>query len=73
MYLKNTVLYAGQQNFPINSSQILQGKKIFQANITESFPDGFTIETIIDGKPLRGILFSNKPSNSNMAKYNSSR
>ncbi|XP_034673926.1 kelch repeat-containing protein 1-like isoform X1 [Vitis riparia] len=62
-----------QQNFPINSSQLLQGKKIFQANITESFPDGFTIETIIDGKPLRGILFSNKPSNSNMAKYNSSR
>ncbi|KAK9267024.1 hypothetical protein L1049_027495 [Liquidambar formosana] len=62
-----------KQNFPLNESQHLQGKKIFHAKVTESFPDGYTIETIIDGKPLRGILFSNRPSFSNTANGNSSR
>ncbi|KAF8037371.1 hypothetical protein BT93_B0321 [Corymbia citriodora subsp. variegata] len=40
----------------------VQGKKIFQARVTENLGDRYTIETVIDGKPLRGILFSNKPS-----------
>ncbi|XP_048135838.1 serine/threonine-protein phosphatase BSU1-like isoform X4 [Rhodamnia argentea] len=39
----------------------VQGKKIFQARVTENLGDRYTIETVIDGKPLRGILFSNKP------------
>ncbi|KAE8681417.1 Transporter associated with antigen processing protein 2 isoform 1 [Hibiscus syriacus] len=49
-----------RENFPLNEV-LLQGKKTFQAKVTESFPHGYTIETIIDGKPLRGILFANVP------------
>ncbi|KAM7471228.1 hypothetical protein LguiA_009411 [Lonicera macranthoides] len=56
----------GRQNVYLNEYQTpLQGKKMFQANITKSMPDGYTIETVIDGKPLRGILFSNKPASFN--------
>ncbi|GFS40345.1 galactose oxidase/kelch repeat superfamily protein [Actinidia rufa] len=36
------------------------GKKTFQAKVTKCFPVGYTIETVIDGKLLRGVLFSNK-------------
>ncbi|KAK9116027.1 hypothetical protein Sjap_014974 [Stephania japonica] len=36
-------------------------EKLFEAKVTEAFQYGYTIETIIDGKPLRGILFSHKP------------
>ncbi|XP_068654159.1 uncharacterized protein [Aristolochia californica] len=36
-------------------------EKVFQAKVTDSFHYGYTIETTIDGKPLRGILFSCKP------------
>ncbi|XP_018469357.2 uncharacterized protein LOC108841072 [Raphanus sativus] len=36
-----------------------QGKTVFQARVTESSPLGYTIETIIDGKVLRGVLLSN--------------
>lgn len=39
-----------------------QGKTIFQATVTENVPLGYTIETIIDGKVLRGVLFSNRHS-----------
>lgn len=60
----------------MNQSQPIQGKRIFQAKVIERFQDGYTIETSIDGKPLRGIIFSNKPSgfsslydNSNRCKY----
>ncbi|XP_057952486.1 uncharacterized protein LOC131146738 isoform X2 [Malania oleifera] len=49
-------------NLPLNESQPLQGRRTFQAKVTQSFPHGYTIETVIDGKPLRGILFSNRPS-----------
>ncbi|KAK3037975.1 hypothetical protein RJ639_030680, partial [Escallonia herrerae] len=38
------------------------GKRTFEANISKSLPDGYTIETVLDGKPLRGVLFINKPS-----------
>ncbi|KAJ6874398.1 kelch domain-containing protein 3-like [Populus alba x Populus x berolinensis] len=51
----------GRENFPLNQRQLHQGKKTFQAKVTESLPHGYTIETTVDGKPLRGILFSNKP------------
>ncbi|KAM6569472.1 hypothetical protein CsatB_017457 [Cannabis sativa] len=59
-YQPSTVPVYGQaaiQNF----SLMQQSKKTFQAKVTERISDGYTIETIIDGKPLRGILFSNRP------------
>ncbi|XP_039069408.1 RING finger protein B-like isoform X2 [Hibiscus syriacus] len=60
---------ARRENSP--SIQVLhQGKKTFHAELTESFPHGYTIETVIDGKPLRGILFSAKPSSVHVANYN---
>ena len=38
-----------------------QGKTVFQARVTENSPLGYyTIETIIDGKVLRGVLLSNR-------------
>ncbi|XP_073015177.1 uncharacterized protein [Primulina eburnea] len=51
-----------RQNFYLNEYQTPLGKRTFQAKVTKSILDGYTIETIIDGKPLRGVLFSNKPS-----------
>ncbi|KAB2053519.1 hypothetical protein ES319_A12G193200v1 [Gossypium barbadense] len=60
---------ASRDSFPSNEV-LLQGKKIFHANVTESFPHGYTIETIIDGTQLRGILFSNKPNSVGVANYN---
>lgn len=56
-----TDIVAGRQNIYLNEYQTPMGKKTFQAKVTKSFPDGYTIETVIDGKPLRGVLFSNKP------------
>ncbi|KAK7411323.1 hypothetical protein VNO78_02756 [Psophocarpus tetragonolobus] len=35
------------------------GKKMFQAKVMEKSPVGYTIETVIDGRPLRGLLFLN--------------
>ncbi|OMO62949.1 Kelch repeat type 2 [Corchorus capsularis] len=61
-----------KDNFPLNQV-MLEGKKTFHAKVTESFPHGYTIETVIDGKPLRGILFANKPSTGHLASHNSSR
>ncbi|KAL1553457.1 tip elongation aberrant protein 1-like [Salvia divinorum] len=58
---------AGRQKFYLNEYQAPLGEKTFQARVFKSFPDGYTIETIIDGKPLRGVLFSNKPSSTSMA------
>ncbi|XP_038724802.1 uncharacterized protein LOC120016289 isoform X1 [Tripterygium wilfordii] len=63
----------GRENLPLNQVHPLQGKKTFQARVTESLPHGYTIETYIDGKPLRGILFANGPSSPNLANFNSSR
>lgn len=53
---------AGRGNFGLNTGQFDQGKMMFQARVTESFPVGYSIETMIDGKVLRGVLFSNKQS-----------
>ncbi|XP_047265784.1 kelch domain-containing protein 3 isoform X1 [Capsicum annuum] len=50
-----------RQNVYLNEYQTPLGKKTFQAKVTKNFPDGYTVETVIDGKCLRGILFSNKP------------
>ncbi|KAK8560002.1 hypothetical protein V6N12_012810 [Hibiscus sabdariffa] len=61
-----------RENFPLNEV-LFQGKKTFQAKVTESFPQGYTIETIIDGKPLRGILFANMPSSIHAPNNNPSR
>ncbi|KAI5562400.1 hypothetical protein BDE02_15G051100 [Populus trichocarpa] len=63
----------GRENFPLNQRQLHQGKKSFQAKVTESLPHGYTIETTVDGKPLRGILFSNKPSSPQIVNHNNSR
>ncbi|GKV35488.1 hypothetical protein SLEP1_g43748 [Rubroshorea leprosula] len=48
------------QPVPLTTFAELQGKKTFQAKVTECFPHGYTIETLIDGKPLRGMLFANR-------------
>ncbi|XP_021615867.1 kelch domain-containing protein 3 isoform X2 [Manihot esculenta] len=61
------------ENLQMSQAQLHQGKKIFQAKVTESFPHGYTIETIIDGKPLRGILFANKPITTQMVNNNNTR
>ncbi|KAI8543093.1 hypothetical protein RHMOL_Rhmol08G0191700 [Rhododendron molle] len=47
-------------NIYMREYQPFQGKRTFQAKVTKCFPVGYTIETIIDGKLLRGVLFSNK-------------
>ncbi|KAG8388718.1 hypothetical protein BUALT_Bualt02G0154500 [Buddleja alternifolia] len=63
-----------RQNFYLNEYQTPFGKRTFQAKVSKSFSDGYTIETIIDGKLLRGVLFSNKPSSiSNTSGDNSNR
>ncbi|XP_022737508.1 kelch domain-containing protein 3-like isoform X3 [Durio zibethinus] len=64
--------HPGRENFPLNQV-LLQGKKTFQAKVTESFTHGYTIETVIDGKPLRGILFASKPSSGHVLNHNLSR
>ncbi|KAK1297486.1 hypothetical protein QJS10_CPB15g01387 [Acorus calamus] len=46
------------QPFEFNPS----GQVTFEAQVKESFTFGYTIEAKIDGKPLRGILFSSHPS-----------
>ncbi|KAF7806276.1 tip elongation aberrant protein 1-like isoform X1 [Senna tora] len=56
---KFAFIQLGRQNIPANQS-VPSGKKMFQAKLTHSVTEGYTIETVIDGKPLRGFLFSNK-------------
>ena len=46
----------------MNTGQFDQGKMMFHARVTETFPVGYSIETMIDGKVLRGVLFSTKQS-----------
>ncbi|KAL8056978.1 hypothetical protein ABFX02_04G153600 [Erythranthe guttata] len=52
---------SGRQNFYISEYQTPMGKRTFQAKVIKCMADGYTIETMIDGKPLRGVLLSNKP------------
>lgn len=49
-----------QQYFHLNMYHPPVGKRTFQAKLMTNFPNGYTIETFIDGKPLRGILFPAK-------------
>jgi len=57
----------GRENVPLNIGYIDQRKPMFQARVTENAPLGYTIETIIDGKVLRGVLFSNRHSSVRIA------
>ncbi|ESW10364.1 hypothetical protein PHAVU_009G202800 [Phaseolus vulgaris] len=50
----------GKLNTPVRQPMHL-GQRVFHAKVTEKNSTGYTIETVIDGKHLRGILFSNKP------------
>ncbi|EPS71470.1 hypothetical protein M569_03290, partial [Genlisea aurea] len=59
-------LHTGRQNFYLNEYHTPMGKKTFQAKVTQSFADGYSIETVIDGKPLRGLIFSSRPVSVNM-------
>uniref|UniRef100_A0A7N0UYB7 Attractin/MKLN-like beta-propeller domain-containing protein n=1 Tax=Kalanchoe fedtschenkoi TaxID=63787 RepID=A0A7N0UYB7_KALFE len=51
-----------------------QGIRSFQAKVTQSLSSGFAIETVIDGKLLRGIIFSSsgskQKSNCNFSRKN---
>ncbi|XP_076936454.1 uncharacterized protein LOC143603567 [Bidens hawaiensis] len=47
------------QNIYLNEYHNANGKRTFQAKVTKGMTNCYTIETIIDGKPLRGVLFSN--------------
>ncbi|KAM7267965.1 hypothetical protein ACFE04_010131 [Oxalis oulophora] len=64
---------SGRENIPLNVAQSLEGKKPFVAKVTEAFPHGYSIETVIDGKSLRGIVFANKPPPFPVGNNNSSR
>ncbi|KAG9151567.1 hypothetical protein Leryth_021892, partial [Lithospermum erythrorhizon] len=61
------------QNINFSEFQTPLGKKRFQAKVTETFQGGCSIETVIDGKPLRGVLFSNKPRSNKRPAENSNR
>ncbi|GFZ16991.1 Galactose oxidase/kelch repeat superfamily protein [Actinidia rufa] len=50
----------GKANVYLREYHLFPGKKTFQAKVTKCYPVGYTIETVIDGKLLRGVLFSNK-------------
>ncbi|GMJ00051.1 hypothetical protein like AT1G18610 [Hibiscus trionum] len=63
------LLQNGRDSSPSNQD-LHQGKKTFHAELTERLPHGYTIKTVIDGKPLRGVLFSVKPSSVHVANYN---
>ncbi|XP_018449158.1 tip elongation aberrant protein 1-like [Raphanus sativus] len=54
--------HQGRGSFGLNNGQFDQGKMMFQAKVTERFPVGYSIETMIGGKVLRGVLFSTKQS-----------
>ncbi|CAF2064740.1 unnamed protein product [Brassica napus] len=59
----------GVGNLPmsIGIGLIDQRKTVFHARVTENVPLGYSIETIIDGKVLRGFLFSNRHSSGQTA------
>ncbi|CAI9281517.1 unnamed protein product [Lactuca saligna] len=48
-----------RQNVYVNEYHNPHGKRTFQAKVTKNITNCYTIETVIDGKPLRGVLFSN--------------
>ncbi|KAF5792633.1 putative galactose oxidase/kelch, beta-propeller, kelch-type beta propeller [Helianthus annuus] len=48
-----------RMNIYLNNNHNANGKRTFHAKVTKSITNCYTIETVIDGKPLRGVLFSN--------------
>nr|KAJ0206869.1 hypothetical protein LSAT_V11C500244390 [Lactuca sativa] len=53
-------LFTDRQNVYLNEYHNPQGKRTFQAKVTKkNITNCYTIETVIDGKPLCGVLFSN--------------
>ncbi|KAK6925131.1 Kelch repeat type 1 [Dillenia turbinata] len=58
---------------PFQVPQFSQGKSTFQARIINTIAGGYTIETVINGKRLRGIVFSTKPNSFLVPNENSSR
>ncbi|CAN8292586.1 unnamed protein product [Cochlearia groenlandica] len=54
--------HQGRGNYGLNTGQFDQGKMMFQARVMESSGVSYSIETMIDGKVLRGVLFSTKHS-----------
>lgn len=76
IYQPVTVPVYGQayiQNINLIQPPPHQGKRTFQARVTERISDGYTIETYIDGRPLRGILFSARQDYRHRTIPNSSR
>ncbi|XP_043722829.1 kelch domain-containing protein 3-like isoform X2 [Telopea speciosissima] len=69
MQLQAPVPIYGQASKHNLSSDELESsqEKIFEAKVTETFCYGYKIETIIDGKLLRGLIFSYPPSFSQVA------
>lgn len=63
----------GRLNIPENQSLLPPEKKMFLAKITKSNSEGYNIETVIEGKPLHGFVFLNKPNTLNPATNTSSR
>ncbi|XP_010260416.1 PREDICTED: rab9 effector protein with kelch motifs-like isoform X7 [Nelumbo nucifera] len=55
-----------KQTLPLNDFTRLE-EKMFEAKVTDVLNCGYAIETNIDGKTLRGILFSFKPTLSHAA------
>ncbi|XP_019438940.1 PREDICTED: kelch domain-containing protein 4-like [Lupinus angustifolius] len=71
-----TVLNCSQPsglNIPVNQPLPPPGKKMFEAKVTKNISEGYAIETVIDGKHLRGILFLNKPSSLPPSAHTSTR
>lgn len=55
-----TNITTGQEKSSVYAFKPVE-EKIFEAKITDVFHYGYTIESHIEGKPLRGLLFSYKP------------
>ena len=47
-------MITGRLYIPVNQP-LPPGKKMFQANVKGKNSAGYTIETVIDGKPLHGV------------------
>ncbi|CAL0307175.1 unnamed protein product [Lupinus luteus] len=70
---QNQVLPMPRLNYPVNQFLAPPGKKVFVAKVAKKISGGYTLETIIDGKPLRGVMFHNKPSSLHSSDLTSTR
>ncbi|KAK9054443.1 hypothetical protein SSX86_025521 [Deinandra increscens subsp. villosa] len=62
-----TQISPNRDNIYLNEYHNANGKRTFQAKVTKNITNCYTIETVIDGKPLRGVLFSNNVGSKNPA------